>query len=733
MRKIITYSLGLILLLIETGFSQNLEERITTQANIGMTINNLGLVGNAFRGSYTQKGFASCQYPAGSSIEHMFQGGIWVGAFKSKRSKVLEQGSTDSILVKSMLGPYVSTACFDSPTGYSAGSRNFEFTALSPGVTERSSLPKSQVYRPDAISHQDYITEFTDKSFSIPNSGTPPRLIPEHNIPLGVDVKLESYNWNFSFANFFVILNYKIKNVGLDTLDSLHVGQYYNAVIRNVSRTLPSGTAFFNKGGNGFEDSLNMGYVFDAIGDPGFTESYIGVKFLGAEKILPIGQGEVFIPGKTEISRFRSNFQTWNFGSSDPKYFPPPNDPDRFSRMSKGLQYESNWSTAGLGVPIKDFIRTPNNRVNVLSVGNFTRLNPGESISVVFAVVCAKKDNSEGLPNTADTKIQRQNLVANALWAQTAYNGEDVNGDGILSSQEDNNGNGLIDRYILPSPPDVPNTKVISGPNKIDIYWSSNSENSVDPISKEKDFEGYKLYRSSFAFDMKPTIDLQESYELIGQWDKPGNEVSFNTGFQKVRLKSDTMFEGDSVRYSYKFTLNNLQSGWQHVISLAAFDRGSLKNNLGQLETSQKSNQFLVFPGTLGNETPESEKPFVYPDPYYSSAAWQGSSTRPEDGKLYFANLPARCEVRIFTSAGDVIDQFNHDASTYQGEESWFKTYSKFSLDNSEKDKRVFSGGEHDWNLLSKDSQIISRGLYLFSVKDLKTGKFYTGKFTIIK
>jgi hypothetical protein len=80
-----------------------------------------------------------------------------------------------------------------------------------------------------------------------------------------------------------------------------------------------------------------------------------------------------------------------------------------------------------------------------------------------------------------------------------------------------------------------------------------------------------------------------------------------------------------------------------------------------------------------------------------------------------------------------MIDQFTHDASSYRGTDGWFKTYSSFSQDPNIQDKRVFSGGEHDWNLLSKDSQIISRGLYLFSVKDLNSGKIQTGKFTIIK
>jgi hypothetical protein len=731
----------ILLFLLVAGNSGNLkaqllEERVTSQANIGMTISNLGLIGNAFRGSYTQKGYPSCEYPAGSSIEHLFQGGIWLGAYKSsfRRTANPNPGGPDSILVKSMLGPYVSTAAFDSPIGYSAGNANFEFTAISTGISEISSLPQSQNYRKEAVSHQDLSTEFTDRNFTIPGSGSPPRQIPGHTNSLGVDVKLSSYNWNYAFANFFVILNYEITNAGTDTLDSLHVGQYYNAVVRNVSRTQPSGTAFFNKGGNGFEDSLMMGYVFDATGDPGFTESYVGIKFLGAERIKPGIQGQVFIPGTTATSPFKTNFQTWLFGSSDPKFFPPPNDPDRFSRMSKGLQFEANWNTATPpGEPIRNIINRPGNRTNVLSAGNFQRLLPGEKLSVVFAVVCAKKDNSESKPNTENTAIQRRNLVANALWAQTAYNGEDANGNGILESEEDFNQNGIIDRYILPSPPDVPRTKIVAGDRFVDVYWADNAEQSVDPISKEKDFEGYRIYKSSFGFDTKSSVDLQNNYEMAGEWDLSGNTIGFDTGLESIRLPKDTLFEGDSVKYRYHFRFSALQNGWQHAIAMTSFDKGSSKNNLGPLETARSANQFLVFPGSKANSDIKADGPFVYPDPYYAGAAWEGVSTRPEDRKLYFANLPARCEISIFSTAGDLIDQFIHDASQYRGSDGWFKTYSSFSQDPGIPDQRVFSGGEHDWDLLSRDSQIIARGLYLFSVKDLSSGQIQTGKFTIIK
>lgn len=708
--------LGIFLFLAE-GFGQILEERLTSQSNIGTTINNLGLIGNAFRGSYTQKKYPSCQYPVGSGIEHMFQGGLWVGGYKNGN------------------GPYVSSAAYDAASGYSAGNANFEFTAVSPSITERSSLAQSQLYRKEAVSHQDFLTDFTDKNTFIPGSGNPPRQIPNHTNPLGVDVHFESYNWNFPFANFFVILNYTITNTSDVAIDNLHVGQYYNAVVRNVNRTTPGGTAFFNKGGNGFIDSLHMGYVFDVAGDTGYTESYVGMKFLGAERLVPVGQGQVYIPGLTKESPFKSSFQTWLFGSSNPNFFPPGTDPEKFKRMELGMQFAENWNVGqGSGESIRDQIRSAGNRTNVLSCGSLGSLAPGESISVVFALVCAKKDNSEGLSNAKDTPTQRRNLYANGLWAQTAYNGEDANGNGILDEGEDLNGDGKISRYILPSPPDVPRTRVVARNQTISIYWADNAENSVDPISKEKDFEGYRVYKSSFAFDIQPSIDLQNSFELVGEWDVPGNNVAFNNGLGKIRLAEDTFFTGDTTRYRYKYTINTVPNGWQQVVAVTAFDRGSPKNNLGPLETATKSNQFLVFPGTPANTSPSSENsPFVYPDPYYGGAAWQGSSTRPEDNKLYFANLPERCEVRIFSVSGDLIDQFIHDANTYRGDGGWYKAYATFNQDEANPDIRVHAGGEHAWNLLSQDSQIIARGLYLFSVKDLKNDQFYTGKFTVIK
>jgi transcription elongation factor len=59
--------------------AQNFEEFQTTQANIRLSATNAGTFGNAFRGYKDGSGTPSLEYPAGSGIEHLFEGGIWIG------------------------------------------------------------------------------------------------------------------------------------------------------------------------------------------------------------------------------------------------------------------------------------------------------------------------------------------------------------------------------------------------------------------------------------------------------------------------------------------------------------------------------------------------------------------------------------------------------------------------------------------------------------------------------
>jgi hypothetical protein len=366
------------------------------------------------------------------------------------------------------------------------------------------------------------------------------------------------------------------------------------------------------------------------------------------------------------------------------------------------------------------------NRSDIVSVGPFLNFEPGDHIKVSYAYIFARK-KEDGNPNSENNTTQRSTFISNASWAQTAYNGEDVNFNGVLDDGEDNNGDGLLTRFVLPSPPDIPNTKIITSENKIELFWQDNSEMSIDPISQEMDFEGYRIYMTKLGFDVTDVPNLQRDLVKIAEYDLPNNGYGYETGFAAVKLNEPVIIDGKE--YQYKYTIDKVLNGWQYAVSITAFDRGNEENNLESLESSPVSNNYRAFTGKPINESITKNHPFVYPNPYYAGASWEGrSSFQEQSRKLYFANLPKHCEINVFTLAGDFLDQIIHH-DDYNGDDiRWNQT---FGADNP--NQNVFSGGEHGWNLLTENTQIIARGLYIFTVKDLDTGDLYKGKFAIIK
>jgi hypothetical protein len=668
--------------------------KYTDVGNIGLTVTNFGMYGNGFA-LWPQQ--PSCEYPAGSGIEHIFDGSLWVGGFISSDS-----------LGRNRQGPFVTTGSVDASSVSTRGG-GFEFTN-NPGskIIELSSLLDSRYYDPDAISHQDFLMDFVDTNLVLQNGET----IQGHN-PLGIAVHQECYAWDYPFANFFVIMNYTIKNVTNKYIDSVYVGLWTDAVVRNTKITSPrTGASFFDKGGDGYSDSMKIAYEFDATGDIGYTNSYVGIQFLGSTPTLD----SIYIVGTDTLPSV--NFVSWQYkNTADPNFFSPTTDVDRYRKM-QGYFGGTNRYNDGVN-PAN--LKTPSNRSVLITNGSFKKIAPGQSINVVFAIVCAKKYGSD--PAALDSPTQKTNLYSNAEWALRAYFGEDRNRNGILDPGEDSDGNGVITRYILPAPPRTPAVKVVPGNQDVTIYWDKRSESSVDPISGKKDFEGYKIYRTEAGFDLNLAEDARSSLVMLAQFDSAANGYGFNTGFSKVELKEPVTFPDDTTKYYYKFELNNLLNGWQYLFSVSAFDKGDPENNLESLESSPLAALNRILPGTLPNNTNEEEVG-VYPNPYYGNAIWDGGTERLR--KIYFYNLPSECQVTIYTLSGDIVKRIDHNQYSNGSDIKWFQTYASDG-------KQVMTGGEDVWDLLSDNDQAVATGLYLFTVKDTNTGDIKRGKFLIIK
>lgn len=707
--------------------------------NLGLTITNYGVIGEG----YNNPDQPSCMYKLHTDnlreqIEHMSYGGLWIGGISSVDGN-----------------PHVSTAIVDGV--FEAGEEGFEFTnSASAGDTirTRSSLVTSPRFDPSAVSHQDFICTFTDVNTVVPGTEFE---IPNHT-PLGLKIRMESYAWNYAYTDAFVILNYTFYNVSNHAIQDVYAGFWADAAIGNMNYTSiyePGGGWSWYDNLNGFDQAYKMAYQFDDDGDDGFAQSYLGIRYLGSS-------------GKQDD--VQANYDQWKWTSSAssdfPDYVMPLNDKGRYDVM-KGRHTGNYYKTPeNGGIPTLVATNT-GSWMLVLMAGPLGDLAPGDSLNATFAIVCGLWATKE----ETDTDARRQNLRLNSDWAQIAYNGEDVDGDGKLDPNEDVNGdgilqdeedaynpvsdlngngvwdpgepvfgdgdgnldieedvyensqkgitagNGVINRYLLPSPPPSPNLLVQPGDGEVTLYWDNISEIYEDPITRERDFEGYRIYSSS------KTAESDEEHTLLAQFDKDTLNIGYNTGFETIQI--DTVI--NDHHYSYRFINRDLKSGWpgEYWFAVTSYDRGNPNNNLPSLESSILENKTYVVVGSPSRELEKQYPVTVFPNPYRAQALWDGSSER--ERLIWFANLPAKSKVRIYTLSGDMVDEFVHDASTYSGDDV------ERIQNNGGSDQTLLPGGLHAWDLISAYDQAIATGLYLYSVENLQTGSIQTGKFLVIK
>ncbi len=683
----------------------------TSVGQLGLTVTNLGILGNGWN-KVNGLILPSCQYKQHTEIqreqiEHFSYAGLWIGGIVNGDTRV-------------------STAIVDGV--FESGDEGFEFFELEDiqirsSISSTSQDPMAQFFSPYAISHQDFVTTFRDYL----NHPGEDDIITNHN-PLGIEIELKSYAWNFSFADAFVILDYKITNRSNETITDIYTGIWTDASVANMNYTdiyTPGGGFTWYDNLDGFDQSIDgsgfprdIAYQYDADGDDGWAESYIGISVLG---------------GTVPNTYFNSFYNQWvwtNSNNSDyPAYNMPLTDTERYEKLSSSVPLGTDpefYNSDG-------YPNNTNSWLFLLSAGPFGsnpasedssvwELPPDSSCNVVMAVVAARWNGA-----ISDSPERRANLYVNADWAQQAYDGEDQNRNNILDLGEDKNENGELDRYILPEPPPVPNMAIDVGDQTVTIYWQNNAESFIDPISREQDFEGYRIYGAR-----KTQGESSSEFTLLGEFDKTDGEsedVGYNTGFSPVQI-TNSLGEPDSIEingtyYHYRFINDGVQNGWMNYYAVTAFDRGDPDANLSSLESTIYANRTYVYPGVKADDDWIGQ-PSVYPNPYRGQALWDGYKSR--DKMIWFTNLPRKAEIRIFTLAGDLVDIIHHDAN-YDGSD----------IRNIDERKHpIFSGGEHAWDLITKYDQATASGLYLFTVENLDKeslsfGQIKEGKFLVIQ
>ena len=139
--------------------------------------------------------------------------------------------------------------------------------------------------------------------------------------------------------------------------------------------------------------------------------------------------------------------------------------------------------------------------------------------------------------------------------------------------------------YRFAKPPQKPVLKAVPGDRKVTLYWDDGAESSLDPLSREMDFEGYAIYRSTdHEFSDQQTItDINGSKFLFNPLKTPlGVNAKFDLK-NGIKGPSPIPYTGRGISYDlgndtglfHTFVdSNNVVNGQRYFYSVVAYDRG---------------------------------------------------------------------------------------------------------------------------------------------------------------
>ena len=639
--------------------------KIANNNLLGVTLTNYGFIGNNFISRSP-----SFEYPLGSNNEHLVRAGWWIGA-----QAIDDQGAFTG----------VSTGAVDGTAG-SAAQAATEYSPACLEIRERSALSNSPVYDKQAVSEEDFIGFFSDEPAR--KFGT------ENHRPLNLLVRQENYDWSFSDYAHFNIFHLVITNTGLP-MRNVWVGLYgelasgtradYSVWPPSASGSTTGG--WFKKKWVEYDSDLLLFREHYCFNQPipdacnlAHVPEWVGWRLLGAKQ----GAGTTSVLAQKQVT-----MAAWTY---DPGSTLRDQDVERYAIMNTG-------ATQDLSSP--DFLPFTGDPAELLAVGPFEELDPGDSISVDYAFV--------GGAEVAD--IRKHSNVA-----RRAY---DLH-------------------YAVPVPPPSPRLKMVAHEQAVDFYWDDSPESAVDRTSSPDslDFEGYRLYLGEDRLDLKRIAQFDLAvppHDTTGfnSWPAPcGQAAPPRSMPDTVRLCPPVVIDG--VSYHYRYTVRGLRDGFHYFAAVTSYDLGT--PDIESLESGISQNKTMVIPALAPGETVASgdvgDKVFVFPNPYRVEARWDaGQNVR--DHYLWFTNLPERCALRIYTLSGDLVFDTDFDGSTYAGEGARGVYDPNRELDVK---APTLSGSTFAWNMITREEQAAATGLYLYSVED-KTGKRKraVGKFLIVK
>ena len=135
--------------------------------------------------------------------------------------------------------------------------------------------------------------------------------------------------------------------------------------------------------------------------------------------------------------------------------------------------------------------------------------------------------------------------------------------------------------YRFPPPPSKPTLHAVPGDGKVTLYWDRIAEEEKDPVLKEYDFQGYKIYRATDpnfndVRNITNAHGIIEGYSPIAQFDLKDNIDGYFYPSEELFESSQgyTFFLGDSTGLVHQYIDTDVQNGRTYYYAVVAYDNG---------------------------------------------------------------------------------------------------------------------------------------------------------------
>ncbi len=225
--------------------------------------------------------------------------------------------------------------------------------------------------------------------------------------------------------------------------------------------------------------------------------------------------------------------------------------------------------------------------------------------------------------------------------------------------------------YRFPVAPDKPTLTAVAGDRKVTLYWDRKAEKSYDPVLREYDFEGYKIYKATDpnfndAAQITNADGIIVGFKPIAQFDlinavrgyfRPGPEL-----FETVAGRSFNLGTNSGLVHSY--VDEEVENGRTYYYAIVAYDRGNESTDIFPAENTKRIQLFAGAPPELDINTVR-----VVPNAPVAGYVAPGSGV----------TVQAQQSFATGTITYDVLDALKLEPNTY---EVTFTDVSSDAIDN---------------------------------------------------